>query len=72
MQDEEGRSSLMLAASAGDEAVVSLLLERGAPWNATDCKGRCAGDYAAAAGHEQVFNTIVDAGEVRQVLSVRP
>ena len=53
---------LMLAAAAGHEGVVTQLLEAGAPWNAVDRKGDCAGDYAREQGHEEVYETIVDAG----------
>ena len=62
MQDEEGKSLLMLAAGAGHEGVVTQLLEAGAPWNAVDRNGDCAGDYARQHGHEDVYEAIVDAG----------
>ncbi|KAK9793217.1 hypothetical protein WJX73_003588 [Symbiochloris irregularis] len=58
----EGQSALMLAAEGGDTALVQSLLEKGAPWNATDRRGNCAGDYAARAGHEDTFEAIIEAG----------
>ena len=61
----------MLAAASGSSDIVALLLENGAPWNAVDRRGLCAGDYAASAGHEQAFEIIVDAGvPVCRVLTV--
>ena len=62
VQDAEGKSSLMLAAARGDTETVAVLLETGAPWNATDRAGMCAGDHAALHGHEETFETIVEAG----------
>eukprot|EP00939_MAST-03C_sp_MAST-3C-sp1_P001982 g1982.t1 len=58
----DGMSPLMAAASAGSTEVVSLLLQHGAPWNALDRKGRCAGEYAMEAGHQKVVDQLVDAG----------
>jgi type IV protein arginine methyltransferase len=42
-QDCEGASALMLAAENGHLEVVKELLEAGAPWNAQDSEGYCAG-----------------------------
>lgn len=52
-QDEsDGASVLMRAAGAGSMEAVEFLLARGAPWNALDRAGMCAGEYAMHAGHQ--------------------
>ncbi|PNH02928.1 Arginine N-methyltransferase 2, partial [Tetrabaena socialis] len=43
-QNEEGVSALMKAAEAGHTAVLAALLGAGAPWNAQDQHGYCAGE----------------------------
>ncbi|GBG64065.1 hypothetical protein CBR_g40511 [Chara braunii] len=61
-QDEgNGTSALMLAASKGHVEVVRALLEAGAPWNALDQTGRCAGDYAVEAHQQEVVDLLLDA-----------
>lgn len=49
----------MHAAQGGNLAIVRALLTAGAPWNALDRQGRCAGEYAmeaaAAAAQPEVF-----------------
>lgn len=62
-QDEaSGRTVLMLAAQQGTVAVVQELLNAGAPWNALDRSGRCAGEYALEAGHQPVIDQLVEFG----------
>ncbi|GBG27475.1 Protein arginine N-methyltransferase 2 [Hondaea fermentalgiana] len=68
-QDEEsGASVLMVASQLGLIEVVKTLLERGAPWNALDRKGRCAGEYALEAGHQAVVDLLVDHGVRAEML----
>lgn len=68
-QDEAtGRSALMAAAGAPSLECVQLLLERGAPWNALDRSGRCAGEYAMAAGSQACVDALVNAGVQAQLL----
>ena len=56
-----GKSPLMMAASAGYGPVCRWLLEeQGAPWNAVDRQGQCAGNYATNAQHWDVVNLLVD------------
>ena len=63
-QDEEtGCSCLMRAAKHGCLSNVSQLLAAGAPWNAVDRQGLCAGDHALAGGHEDTAAALLDAGE---------
>lgn len=51
-----------VAAGAGAGEVVDVLLLAGAPWNALDKLGRCAGEYAMMNDHSEVANQILDAG----------
>ena len=62
-RDTDGLSGLMAAAQRGDTAMVSELLQAGAPWNALDRQGRCAGEYADAAGQQDTFDQLVHAGK---------
>jgi hypothetical protein len=58
-----GMTPLMAAAAAGHEAVVELLLERGADAAKRDAEGRSAAHHARAAGHAHLaerLDTIVD------------
>ena len=57
-----GSSVLMVAATHGKLAAVNALLALGAPWNAVDRKGRCAGTVALNAGHQEIVNRMVEAG----------
>ena len=59
-EDVDGASALMLAAGGGHGAAVAKLVEAGAPWNAIDRRGRCAGNYALDAGHQEVVDQLVD------------
>ena len=59
---ETGRSPLMAAAAVGNEALCQHLLEAGAPWNAVDRQGQCAGNYATLQEHWGVVNLLVEWG----------
>ncbi|GLI60425.1 hypothetical protein VaNZ11_002578 [Volvox africanus] len=59
-QDEEGVSPLMKAAEGGHRTVVAALLQSGAPWNAQDKYGYCAGEYAMGSGHQEVVDLLLD------------
>eukprot|EP00965_Chrysotila_dentata_P182383 6022436-Pleurochrysis_carterae.AAC.1 len=59
-EDAGGVSPLMMAAKAGSQPIVTALLKAGAPWNAIDRCGRCAGEYALDAGKQAVVDLIVD------------
>lgn len=61
-----GQSPLMLAAAGGNVAVVDRLLRAGAPWNAVDAAGRCAGQYCKAG--TPVFRAILDFAVRAQLL----
>lgn len=62
-QDETtGRSPLMAAAAVGNGGLCQDLLDFGAPWNAVDRQGQCAGNYATNAQHWAVVNLLVDWG----------
>lgn len=57
-----GESVLMRAAGNGYEDIVVMLLQHGAPWNAVDRSGRCAGTHALNNSKQSVVNVIVEAG----------
>jgi protein arginine N-methyltransferase 2 len=57
---ETGISPLMAASQAGHVSLVQKLLEEGAPWNALDRQGKCAGNYATDAEQWEVVNMLVD------------
>ncbi|GIL60427.1 hypothetical protein Vafri_15020 [Volvox africanus] len=59
-QDEEGVSPLMKAAEGGHMTVLAALLQSGAPWNAQDKYGYCAGEYAMGSGHQEVVDLLLD------------
>jgi len=59
---ETGMSPLMAASKAGHKALVQKLLDCGAPWNAVDREGKCAGNYATDAQHWEIVNLLVDWG----------
>ncbi|KAL9257710.1 arginine N-methyltransferase 2-like protein [Drosera capensis] len=61
--DADGLTPLMHAAKRGHAAIVRLLLEAGAPWNALSReKFLCAGDFAMEAGHQEAFEVLLNAG----------
>ena len=66
-----GQSALMLAAGCGHAAVVSELLISGAPYNALDREGRCAGNYAMLAGDQRIVDALVSAGVTAELLFTR-
>jgi type IV protein arginine methyltransferase len=59
---ETGLSPLMAASKAGHLLLVQELLNGGAPWNAIDRRGQCAGNYATDAEHWDVVNLLVEWG----------
>ena len=59
---ETGTSPLMAAALVGNSSVCQFLLENGAPWNAVDRSGKCAGNYATEKEHWNVVNILVEWG----------
>ena len=69
--EETGASALMYAAGRGSGEIVSLLLQYGAPWNAIDRKGRCAGEYALENSHQKVVDQLVDAGVTAEMILAR-
>lgn len=64
-ETREGMSPMMGAARGGHVAVVRRLLEAGAPWNAVDRAGRCAGDHAMAALGELELTSAGAGSDVR-------
>ena len=70
-EDATGTSALMFVAGRGEARLVSLLLQYGAPWNAIDRKGRCAGEYALENKHQKVVDQLVDAGVTAEMILAR-
>jgi protein arginine N-methyltransferase 2 len=69
LQDQKtGISPLMAAAEAGHLDLCNFLLEEGAPWNAVDRMGKCAGNHATEKQHWDVVNLLVDAGTKAELL----
>lgn len=59
---ETGLSPIMTAAKSGNVQLCQQLLDQGAPWNAVDRQGQCAGNYATDAEHWDVVNLLVEWG----------
>jgi type IV protein arginine methyltransferase len=57
-----GQSPLMMAAARGHASMCQVLLDAGAPWNAVDRQGQCAGDYATHAEQWNVVQLLVNWG----------
>eukprot|EP00043_Microstomoeca_roanoka_P027235 m.13863 g.13863 ORF g.13863 m.13863 type:complete len:356 (-) comp7440_c0_seq2:254-1321(-) len=67
-EEERGRGPLMNAAENGHMEAVDLLLQRGAPWNALDRSGKCAGQLALEEGHQDVADRLLNAGVTAELL----
>jgi protein arginine N-methyltransferase 2 len=61
-ETRNGESVMMRAGAAGRLDLVQALLELGAPWNAVDRRGQCAGTVALKSGHQEVVDCMVKAG----------
>ncbi|KAI0819972.1 hypothetical protein BC628DRAFT_1399708 [Trametes gibbosa] len=61
-QDSEGLSPLHAAAYVEDDALVRLLIDEGAVWNAVDNLHNTAGDVALSLNNEKCYTIIRDAG----------
>lgn len=61
-KDARGKSALHWAFSGGNEAVVRLLLDRGADVKATDDNGKTVLHWAALRGNEAMVQLLVDLG----------
>jgi len=60
LQNEDtGQSALMVASEVGSTDIINILLQEGAVWNALDRYGRCAGNYASNAGHQEACDVLV-------------
>ncbi|EIW63412.1 protein-arginine N5-methyltransferase [Trametes versicolor FP-101664 SS1] len=61
-QDDEGTSPLHAAAYIEDDALVRILIDEGAVWNAVDNLHNTAGDVALSLNNEKCYTIIRDAG----------
>ncbi|KAL2651175.1 hypothetical protein R1flu_019303 [Riccia fluitans] len=66
--DSKGLTPLMHAALNGHASVLNTLLEPGAPWNALDPSGPCAGDYALENEHQDAIEVLLNAGIRTQLI----
>lgn len=66
-----GQSPLMVAAQHGHVDICQLLLDAGAPWNAVDRYGKCAGDFATENEQWNVVNLLVEAGTKAEVRTIQ-
>lgn len=66
--ESTGQSPLMAAAEKGHVDICNLLLEQGAPWNAVDRKGQCAGNYATDNEHWDIVNLLVEFGTKSELI----
>ena len=57
----------MNAAQKGALDICQTLIDVGAPWNAVDRYGKCAGDYATEAQKWDVVNYLVEVGTKAEV-----
>lgn len=64
----DGRTALMLAASAGREEAVALLLELGADPALRDRDGKTAADHAFGGGHADLGQRLGPDSEAERVL----
>jgi type IV protein arginine methyltransferase len=60
--ESTGWSPLMAAAHGGHIQLCQYLLEQGAPWNAMDRRGQCAGNLATDQEHWEIVNLLVEWG----------
>ena len=68
MASTEGVTPLMAASGGGHLEIMKLLLEGGAPWNAVDKSGKCAGEYAVDAGHQEAVDMLVQFGTQAELM----
>ncbi|KAF3908010.1 Espin [Orbilia brochopaga] len=61
-RDKSGMSALMLAAKAGNDANINILLDSGADINAVDPLGNTSLHFASAYGHLKAIRTLIDRG----------
>mmetsp|Transcript_14524 Transcript_14524/g.29712 ORF Transcript_14524/g.29712 Transcript_14524/m.29712 type:complete len:392 (-) Transcript_14524:182-1357(-) len=64
----DGLSPLMVAAKHGHIDICRALLDAGAPWNAIDQYGQCAGNYATNNQHWEVVNLLVEYGTKAELI----
>ncbi|KAK6331762.1 hypothetical protein TWF718_002303 [Orbilia javanica] len=61
-RDKSGMTALMMAAKAGNDANINILLDSGAEINAVDPLGNTSLHYASAYGHLKAIRTLIDRG----------
>jgi protein arginine N-methyltransferase 2 len=66
--NDTGLSPLMVASRFGHSNICQVLLDAGAPWNALDRTGKCAGDHAVECEKWDIVNLLVDVGTKAELI----
>ena len=65
---DTGLSPLMVASRFGHGTICRALLDAGAPWNALDRAGKCAGDHAVECENWDIVDLLVDVGTKAELI----
>lgn len=57
-----GATPLHVAARSGNAEAVAALLQAGSQWNAVDDNGKSVGEYAKDAGHDDIYENLIQEG----------
>ena len=63
-----GKTPLIISGTLGSLKLTTLLIQNGAPWNAVDRTGNCAGNYASDNGYQEIVNYLVEIATTSEML----